>query len=123
MKNSSLDRRQFLTTVLAAGAALPVLGSIASSLTACTKGGGEAPPAGETALTESDAVATALGYSADASKVDVVKFPKKATGEQACSGCAQYTSVNGGWGRCNIFPGKVVTAKGWCNSWVAKPAG
>ena len=36
---------------------------------------------------ESDPQATALGYKADATKVDKTKFPKYAAGQQ-CAGCA-----------------------------------
>lgn len=38
-----------------------------------------------------------------------------------CSGCQLYTGgADGKWGPCAIFPGKVVSADGWCVSWTAK---
>jgi len=74
--------------------------------------------------------ATALGYVHDASKVDVVKFPKRATPEgekQFCSNCnflqGQSAAINGQegkWAGCQLFPGKKVNEAGWCNSWFAK---
>ncbi|NML86639.1 high-potential iron-sulfur protein [Polaromonas sp.] len=69
---------------------------------------------------ESDAQATALGYKADATKADKVKFPKYAAG-QNCASCALYlgkpTDVAGG---CPLFAGKQVAAKGWCSAWAKK---
>jgi hypothetical protein len=38
-----------------------------------------------------------------------------------CVGCQFYTGAAGAeWGPCAIFPGKLVSAKGWCKSWVVK---
>ena len=38
-----------------------------------------------------------------------------------CVGCQLYTGAAGDeWGPCVIFPGKLVSAKGWCKSWVVK---
>lgn len=76
-------------------------------------------------LEESDPTAQALGYAHDASKVDVAKFPKKAGADgasQKCSNCSQFVAGGNeaGWGKCNIFPGKLVNAEGWCNTWLAK---
>ena len=69
---------------------------------------------------ESDAQATALGYKADATKVDKAKQPKYAAG-QACSGCALFQGAAGAAaGGCPLFAGKQVSAKGWCSAWVKK---
>ncbi|MEY4268395.1 MAG: hypothetical protein RIS90_2930 [Pseudomonadota bacterium] len=71
-------------------------------------------------LAESDAQAAALGYKADASKVDKAKFPKFASG-QLCSNCALYqgkaTDAAGG---CPLFAGKQVAGKGWCSAYAKK---
>ena len=76
----------------------------------------ETPPM----VKESDTQATALGYKADATKTDKVKFPKYAAG-QNCASCALYlgkpTDVAGG---CPLFAGKQVAAKGWCSAWAKK---
>lgn len=38
-----------------------------------------------------------------------------------CSGCQFYTGeTDAEWGPCVIFPEKLVSAKGLCNSWFAK---
>ncbi|MBL7714825.1 MAG: high-potential iron-sulfur protein [Bdellovibrionales bacterium] len=119
---SEVSRRDFLKSAALAAAVVPAASFL---MQACTKkgGGGADIPEGQKALSEKDPVATALGYSEDASKVDVTKFPRKGTAEGAkmsCMNCAQYTALNEGWGKCNIFAQGVVTAGGWCNSWVAK---
>jgi hypothetical protein len=71
-------------------------------------------------LAESDAQATALGYKADATKTDKVKFPKYAAG-QVCTNCALYqgkpTDAAGG---CPLFAGKQVAGKGWCSAYAKK---
>lgn len=69
---------------------------------------------------ETDANAKALGYFADASKTDKVKYPKYAK-EQLCSNCALYqgkaTDAAAG---CPLFAGKQVAGKGWCSAWAKK---
>ncbi|MEO5658707.1 MAG: high-potential iron-sulfur protein [Polaromonas sp.] len=71
-------------------------------------------------LTEADPQAVALGYKADATKADKVKFPKYAA-DQHCANCALFqgkaTDAAGG---CPLFAGKQVAAKGWCSAWAKK---
>ncbi|NMM11151.1 MAG: hypothetical protein HHJ16_12885 [Polaromonas sp.] len=74
----------------------------------------------QTALVETDAQATALGYKADATKADKVKYPKYAAGQQ-CGNCALYQGKAGAAsGPCPLFAGKQVAAKGWCSAWAKK---
>ena len=74
----------------------------------------------QAALAETDAQAVALGYKADATKVDKSKQPKYAAG-QACSNCALYQGAAGSAaGNCPLFAGKQVSAKAWCNAWAKK---
>lgn len=76
--------------------------------------------AGLPAVAENDPQAAALGYKADASKVDKAKFPKYAA-KQTCSTCQLYQGKAGdAEGGCPIFAGKAVAAKGWCSAYVAK---
>ncbi|CAN0624087.1 High-potential iron-sulfur protein [Burkholderia multivorans] len=71
-------------------------------------------------LPESDPTAQALGYRADATKVDKAKYPKYAAGE-ACAMCMLYQGKPGAAsGPCAVFPGKQVSSKGWCNSFTKK---
>ena len=116
------SRRDFFKKVTLLIASVPALSVI---LSACTKNesAGDAPPAGQNTLSETDPVAQALGYKQNGAQVDTVKFPKKAGPDgasQQCQSCAQFTGVNGSWGKCNIFPQGLVNSKGWCNSWSAK---
>lgn len=99
MNNS---RRIFLMAVLANGTAI----------------GGTA--LAQTRLDEKDPQAVALGYTANATKADIKRFPKYAPG-QACNNCALFqgkaTDVAGG---CPLFAGRQVTSTGWCSAWAKK---
>jgi hypothetical protein len=71
-------------------------------------------------VAENDAQATALGYKADATKVDKAKQPKYAAG-QLCSNCALFQGAAGAAaGLCPLFAGKQVAAKGWCSAYAKK---
>ena len=69
---------------------------------------------------EKDPQAVAVGYVADAKRVDSKKFPKYAAG-QVCSNCALF---QGGAadkaGGCPLFAGKQVAGPGWCSAWAKK---
>jgi formylmethanofuran:tetrahydromethanopterin formyltransferase len=98
----SLQRRVFLITAAVSGAG-------ATSLAQA-----------QTMVDEKDAQAAALGYVADAKKVDTKKYPKFAA-TQNCANCALYqgkaTDKAGG---CALFPGKQVAGAGWCSAWAKK---
>jgi hypothetical protein len=71
-------------------------------------------------VAETDPQAAALGYKADATKVDKTKQAKYAAG-QACSSCALYQGAAGSAaGACPLFAGKQVSAKAWCSAWAKK---
>ena len=71
-------------------------------------------------LAETDATATALGYKADATKVDTAKFPKFVAGSN-CINCALYQGKpTDAAGLCPLFAGKQVAGKGWCSAWAKK---
>ncbi|MGI9318988.1 MAG: high-potential iron-sulfur protein [bacterium] len=60
-------------------------------------------------LREGDPVAQALGYTHVSD-----------SREKNCANCGLYQGESGEeWGQCSIFPKKVVSASGWCKSWVA----
>lgn len=72
-------------------------------------------------LDVNDPQAKALGYVEDATKVDAKANPNYKAG-QNCANCLQYTAkATDPQGPCNIFPGKLVEAKGWCKVWVKRP--
>ena len=60
-------------------------------------------------LDPEDAQAKGLSYVHKSAKAD------------NCSNCQLYTGDAGAdWGPCAIFPGKHVSAAGWCSAWVKK---
>jgi len=98
----TMQRRVFLTTVAAAGSGLGL------------QAGAQA------LLDEKDAQAAALGYVADAKRVDTKKYTKFAAG-QNCGNCALYQGKAADKaGGCPLFAGKQVASEGWCSAWVKK---
>jgi hypothetical protein len=62
--------------------------------------------------------------SVDAPEAKAVKYVEKAaqaTGrvpDSGCANCGLYQGASGSTqGPCQLFPGKAVTAAGWCSSW------
>lgn len=108
MVDEKLSRRQLLQGAL-----------LVAAVPAATLVGREA--VAEEHLSEGDATAKSLAYVSDASKVDPKANPTYKPG-QTCANCIQFTGKAGApHGPCNIFPGKLVKAKGWCKVWVLKP--
>jgi hypothetical protein len=98
----SIERRVFLLTLAASTSALSV-GVRAQSL-----------------VDERDPQAQALGYVADASKVDTKKHSKFASG-QSCTTCSLYQGkATDKAAACALFAGKLVAGPGWCSAWVKK---
>ena len=103
------DRRRFLATAAAAAGSLAVVGVATRS----------AQAADLVPLKETDSLAVSMNYKEDSAKVDAKKFPNhKAT--QTCANCQFYQGTGGATGPCQLFPGKSVTAKGWCQVWAQK---
>ncbi|RPH40004.1 MAG: iron permease [Burkholderiales bacterium] len=101
------NRRVFMMNVAAGGATLATLTTGARA---------------QAKLDEKDPQAVALGYVADATKVDAKKYPKYAAG-QVCTNCALYQGKpTDPWGGCPLFAGKQVAGKGWCTAWAKKAA-
>jgi hypothetical protein len=74
----------------------------------------------QTLVDEKDAQAIALGYVADAKRVDTKKFPKFAA-SQNCSNCALYQGKPSDKAAgCPLFAGKLVAGAGWCSAWAKK---
>jgi hypothetical protein len=118
------NRREFLKGCAAALLAAPALAAVARDASA------QDPATLKPVDAASNPIASGQGYVHDATKADVVKFPKRKGPEgekQFCNNCALY--VQGGvkipgseeeWGKCILFPTNLVNAKGWCNSWAPK---
>jgi hypothetical protein len=100
--NNNEGRRRFLKVAVGGMAAAGVLGALPRLASAQ-----DLPH-----LATTDAVASALKYTEDASKATGKKDPK-----DACFNCNFYQGKAGAaWGPCQLFPGKAVASKGWCVS-------
>jgi len=73
-------------------------------------------------LTESDAMASALCFHKEASKVDKTNSKcSRFEASQNCANCQLYQGAAGAASApCTLFQNKVVPAKGWCNGWAPK---
>lgn len=67
-----------------------------------------------------DPMAQAMKYTHDASSVDPASRANPAA-DQTCANCALVLGDDGeSWRPCQIFPGKMVNADGWCSVWAPK---
>lgn len=105
MSSPAAPRRQWL--VLAGGLALAPLAP------AMTPVPGQTPPQ---PVNEGDSTATALGYVADARRVDRKRFPGYRD-DQRCRQCALYKTEGP---TCDTFAGRLIQAEGWCSVWKRK---
>ena len=72
-------------------------------------------------VSPTDPVAVSLAYHESVKTVEAAKFPNFKPGQE-CSNCLQLTGKAGdAWRPCNLFPGKLVNAGGWCKVYVKKP--
>ena len=105
---AALTRRNVMRNLALAGsavAALPVAGLRAAGLPR---------------LDPKDPAALALGYLEDANHTDVKKFPSYVKGS-TCENCLQLQgSAGAAYRPCSLFPGKLVSAAGWCSGWSAE---
>ena len=71
-------------------------------------------------LSEDDPMAKGMKYTHDSSTVDPATRTNPAE-VQNCANCALVQGNDGdAWRPCQIFPGKLVNAKGWCTVWAPK---
>lgn len=123
----NLTRREALASLgLVAGTLMAACGADAADPkpAAAPPAGAANPPAGATGalphLLATDPLAVALAYHESAKAVDVAKFPTYKP-EQKCSNCLQLKGTDGeAWRPCNLFPGKLVNAEGWCKVYIKK---
>ncbi|MGS0895855.1 high-potential iron-sulfur protein [Burkholderia stagnalis] len=70
-------------------------------------------------VSETDDNARALGYRADAKRVDRAQYPAYQPGQQ-CSNCTLFQrNGDAAEGRCTLFGHRAVQAAGWCAGYVA----
>jgi hypothetical protein len=68
-------------------------------------------------LDAKDPAAAGLGYVENAAQVDVKKYPAFMKGS-TCENCLLLQgSAGNDYRPCSVFPGKLVSVKGWCKSW------
>jgi hypothetical protein len=71
-------------------------------------------------LDVNDPAARALGYTLNASQVDIKKYPTFVKGSN-CENCLQLQgSAGSDYRPCTLFPGKLVSVSGWCTGWSAE---
>ncbi|MFT4064572.1 high-potential iron-sulfur protein [Paraburkholderia sp.] len=98
------SRRQFLLLSAGVGSSLVLSRAVFGATAANT-------------ISESDPQARAVGYVADASKVDKAKFPSFAPG-QSCANCSLFQGkASDAYGGCTLFGDKQVASRGWCSSY------
>jgi len=104
------QRRTFMFVASAAGLAVAGINSVSA----------QKAPTAMPMLDEKDATAVALGYVANAAKVDKTKYKQFVAG-QNCANCILYVGKpDSKAGGCPLFAGKQVAAAGWCISWAKK---
>jgi hypothetical protein len=123
--NKHLSRREALASMgLVAGTLMVACGANAADPkpSAAAKPAASAPPAAGALphVLATDPLAVALSYHESAKSVEAAKFPMYKP-EQKCSNCLQLKGTEGeAWRPCNLFPGKLVSAEGWCKVYIKK---
>jgi len=122
--NGPISRREALRNLaLGAGSVLIAGAAGAASYTAAKPPPAAGPPPATGPLPHlvpTDPLAIALSYHESARTVDAVKFPTYKP-DQKCGSCMQLNGKAGDpWRPCNLFPGKLVNAEGWCKVWLKK---
>ena len=102
MSNDPNSRRRFLSHVLIAAAAVPLLGQSERAFAASLP-----------KLPLDNPQAKSLHYTEDAGKV---KDPARRPGAN-CATCQFFTPATGA---CALFAGFSVASKGWCSAWAKK---
>lgn len=124
--NKNLSRREALASMgLVAGTLMVACGVNAADPkpnAAAKPAAAPAAPAGGALphVQATDPLAVALSYHESAKTVEAAKFPMYKP-EQKCSNCLQLKGTEGdAWRPCNLFPGKLVSAEGWCKVYIKK---
>jgi hypothetical protein len=123
--NKNLSRREALASMgLVAGTLMVACGANAADpkANAAAKPTAPAAPAAGALphVLATDPLAVALSYHESAKSVEAAKFPMYKP-EQKCSNCLQLKGTEGdAWRPCNLFPGKLVSAEGWCKVYIKK---
>ncbi|GAB2902573.1 high-potential iron-sulfur protein [Paraburkholderia jirisanensis] len=99
------SRRAFVTTLAGFASGLPFISDAYAD---------------DGTISESDPTAQALGYKADATKVDRAKYSTYMAGE-TCANCQFYQGqATAPSAPCPLLGSKAVSGKGWCAGYVKK---
>ena len=110
-----LSRREALKSLACGAGALLAAGAVVAD---AAKPAATGPPH----VGAGDPMAVALAYVENAQNIDAKKTPGYKPG-QKCSNCLQSKGKDGdAWLGCALFPGKLVSAEGWCRGYAPKPA-
>jgi hypothetical protein len=128
MNRDKMTRRRMLGASLLSLPAIPVMVETAIGQAKPAAPAAPAKPAAPAAggalplLNPAEPAAKALGYVEDTKKVDAKANPTWKA-EQKCNNCLQWADKNrkAPTAKCNLFPGKMVKAEGWCKVWVKAP--
>lgn len=77
---------------------------------------GAAGPVNRTLLAETEPAAKAIGYIANAAKVDSAAYPGYRRG-QSCITCDFVELTSARQRGCTLVPDRLVMAAGWCKLW------
>ncbi|MEO6186977.1 MAG: high-potential iron-sulfur protein [Steroidobacteraceae bacterium] len=110
--SNKIQRRYILKTAALSMVAIPAAGLLQKARAAAPL----------PLLDPNDATAKALGYVANATKVDAKANPTYKPG-QHCGNCVQFQGkLTDKQAACPLFAGRDVLSAGWCKVWVQKPA-
>jgi len=114
MGNHSIDKgRRHATRLILASATVVPLAALVQSRAARAQ---DLPH-----VTADDPTAQALKYVDDAATAERPDKMGVAGAEQTCANCQFIQGADGeAWRPCLLFPGKAVSASGWCTSWTLK---
>ena len=121
--NPSISRRAALKNLAMAAGSLLAVKAIAATPAAAPAAKPAAKPKGPLPhLSPDDPMADALSYHENAKTVKAKEFPAYKPG-QKCANCAQSQGKDGeAWRACNLLPGALVSAEGWCQVYAPKKA-
>ncbi|HEU4664447.1 MAG TPA: high-potential iron-sulfur protein [Dokdonella sp.] len=107
----SQARRRFLKIAVVGAAVAPVAAALLPSVARAQDPTPHVDPT-------NDPIAKSLAYTEDASTAKADPVYKEGS---SCSNCNFYKGHEEmTFAPCDLFPGKVVSAKGWCKSWTKK---
>jgi len=88
------------------------------TLAATIAGGVVLPPFSGLLLTRSVSAADRAKLSPDDPAAKALLYAQVSSdANKLCAGCQFYTAVDNEWGSCVLFPDRLVSATGACNSW------